>query len=81
MLLLREPARPRSAGPEVLNVYFLAGPNDFLLHVVADSSDGLRRFVINLSSDPAVAHTEASLIFEHVRTDGITSPRGAARSR
>ncbi|HTA00597.1 MAG TPA: Lrp/AsnC family transcriptional regulator [Streptosporangiaceae bacterium] len=74
-------AKKAAQGPEVLNVYFLAGPNDFLLHVVAGSSDALRRFVINLSSDPAVAHTETSLIFEHVRTDGVPSPREAARSR
>jgi DNA-binding Lrp family transcriptional regulator len=62
--------------PQVLNVYFLAGPVDFLLHVVADSPDGLRRFVVDLSSRAAVAHTETSLIFEHLRAAGVAS--GAA---
>lgn len=56
--------------PQVLDVYFLAGADDFLLHVVADSPDGLRRFVVGLSSRPAVAHTETSLIFEHLRAAG-----------
>ena len=53
--------------PQVLNVYFLAGSTDFLLHVVAASPDSLRRFVVDLSTRPAIANTETSLIFEHLR--------------
>lgn len=64
--------------PQVLNVYFLAGADDFLLHVAAGSPDGLRRFVVDLSSRPAVAHTETSLIFEHLRAAGVASAGGAA---
>jgi len=56
--------------PQVLNVYFLAGTIDFLLHVVAASPDSLRRFVVELSTRPAIAHTETSLIFEHLRAAG-----------
>jgi len=52
---------------EVLNVFFLAGKDDFLLHVAAASTDALRVFVEDLSSDADVAYTETSLIFEHVR--------------
>ena len=52
---------------EVLNVFFLAGKDDFLLHVAAASADALRVFVEDLSSDADVAYTETSLIFEHVR--------------
>ena len=52
---------------EVLNVFFLAGKDDFLLHVAAASTDSLRVFVEDLSSDADVAYTETSLIFEHVR--------------
>ena len=55
--------------PEVLNVFFLAGKDDFLLHVAAASSEDLRDFVENLSSNTDVAYTETSLIFEHVRAD------------
>jgi DNA-binding Lrp family transcriptional regulator len=55
--------------PEVLNVFFLAGKDDFLLHVAAASSEDLRDFVETLSSSADVAYTETSLIFEHVRAD------------
>jgi DNA-binding Lrp family transcriptional regulator len=54
---------------EVLNVYFLGGKDDFLLHVAAASSEDLRDFVETLSANADVAYTETSLIFEHVRTD------------
>jgi DNA-binding Lrp family transcriptional regulator len=55
--------------PEVLNVFFLAGKDDFLLHVAAVSTQGLRDFVERLSGNTDVAYTETSLIFEHVRAD------------
>src|SRR5215469_9168574 len=41
--------------PEVLNVFFLAGKDDFLLHVAAASTEGLRDFVAELSSEADVA--------------------------
>jgi len=53
--------------PEVLNAFFLAGKDDFLLHVAAASAEGLRDFIEALSGDADVAYTETSLIFEHVR--------------
>jgi DNA-binding Lrp family transcriptional regulator len=52
---------------EVLDVYFLGGKDDFLLHVAAASTDDLREFVENLSDNADIAYTETSLIFEHVR--------------
>ena len=55
--------------PEVLNVYFLGGKDDFLLHVATASSEDLRDFVEILSLNADVAYTETSLIFEHVRAD------------
>src|SRR5882672_1542606 len=51
--------------PEVLNVFFLAGKDDFLLHVAAASTAALRDFVETLSSNGDVSYTETSLIFEH----------------
>jgi DNA-binding Lrp family transcriptional regulator len=54
--------------PEVLNVFFLGGADDFHVHIAARSTDNLRDFVvINLSRDPDVALTETSLIFDHIR--------------
>ena len=57
--------------PEVLNVFFLAGADDFLLHVAARDTENLRNFVVvNLSGNPDVALTETNLIFEHTRAPG-----------
>src|SRR6516162_5263981 len=55
-----------TAMPEVLNVFFLAGKDDFLLHVAAASTQGLRDFVERISGNTDVAYTETSPIFEHV---------------
>jgi DNA-binding Lrp family transcriptional regulator len=57
--------------PEVLNVFFLAGKDDFLLHVAAASTAALRDFVETLSSNGDVSYTETSLIFEHIRADAV----------
>ncbi|HZA12544.1 Lrp/AsnC family transcriptional regulator [Mycobacterium sp.] len=54
--------------PQVIDVYFLAGADDFLLHVAARDTEDLRSFVVeNLNADPDVAGTQTSLIFEHLR--------------
>ncbi|WP_216897900.1 Lrp/AsnC family transcriptional regulator [Nocardia alni] len=53
---------------EVLNVYFIAGADDYMIHVATADTEGLRLFVLeHLSAHPAVARTETILIFEHVR--------------
>lgn len=65
---LTEFAAGVSALSEVLNVFFLAGADDFLIHVAARSTENLRHFVVvNLSGNPDVALTETNLIFEHLR--------------
>jgi DNA-binding Lrp family transcriptional regulator len=72
---LQPNARPRigsfaqrfAALPGVLNVFFLAGVDDFQIHVAAKSPDDLRDFVVrNLSASRDVATTETNLIFEHI---------------
>lgn len=58
----------------VINVYFVAGVDDYMLHVATTDSAQLRDFVVNnLSAHPAVAATETILIFEHVRPRGGTA--------
>jgi len=60
-------ARQFAALPGVLNVFFLAGVNDFQIHLAARSGDDLRDFVVkNLSASRDVAATETNLIFEHI---------------
>jgi DNA-binding Lrp family transcriptional regulator len=54
--------------PQVMDVYFLAGADDFILHVAAHDTDDLRSFVVeNLNADADVAGTQTSIIFEHLR--------------
>lgn len=54
--------------PEVLQVFFLGGTDDFMVHIaVADSSD-VRRFVVeHLSAQPSVASTRTSIVFDYHR--------------
>ncbi|WP_378144022.1 Lrp/AsnC family transcriptional regulator [Cnuibacter sp. UC19_7] len=52
--------------PEVTQVFFLGGAEDFILDVAVRDSDHLRDFVVeNLSSHPSVASTRTSLVFSH----------------
>ncbi|MFC4904376.1 Lrp/AsnC family transcriptional regulator [Kocuria oceani] len=54
--------------PEVSQFFFLAGADDFLIHVTARDTDHIRQFVLeHLSSNQAVAATQTSLVFEHVQ--------------
>ncbi|MDQ4115658.1 MAG: Lrp/AsnC ligand binding domain-containing protein, partial [Actinomycetota bacterium] len=53
--------------PEVRDVYFLAGADDYLLHVATADSGTLRDLVTSLNEDTDVAGTRTSLIFEHHR--------------
>lgn len=57
--------------PGVLAVFHTGGADDYLLHVASRNAGELRDFVVSyLTGHPAVAHTETSLIFEHVVGDG-----------
>ena len=57
---------------EVRNVFFIAGGQDFLVHVVAKDTANLRQFVVvNLSGSPEVASTETNLIFEHLHVQRL----------
>ncbi|MBB5153661.1 Lrp/AsnC family transcriptional regulator [Saccharopolyspora phatthalungensis] len=53
--------------PQVLNIFFLGGADDFLVHVAATSTEQLRDFVaVHLSADPAVVSTQTHIVFEHL---------------
>ena len=52
--------------PEVTQFFYLAGAADFIVHVQARTTEDLRDFVTEqLSTNPIVASTNTSLIFEH----------------
>lgn len=66
-------AREIAGLPGVMNVYFLGGADDFMLHVAASDTDGVRDFVAeHLSRRDDVANTVTHLIFEHVQTAVLT---------
>ncbi|GAA4712474.1 Lrp/AsnC family transcriptional regulator [Pseudonocardia yuanmonensis] len=53
--------------PEVRDCFFLAGVDDYLLHVATADSAALRDFVVALNGRDQIANTQTSLIFDHVR--------------
>lgn len=54
--------------PGVLQVFFLAGAEDFLIHLAARDTEDVRVFVTDhLSSNPAFSSTRTSLVFSHHR--------------
>ncbi len=54
--------------PAVRDVYFVAGADDYLLHVATAGTGALRDLVATLNNHRDVAGTVTSLIFDHVRT-------------
>lgn len=58
--------------PAVRDVYFVAGEDDYLLHVATAGTGALRDLVATLNGHRDVARTVTSLIFEHIRpTHGV----------
>lgn len=56
----------------VLMVFHVTGQNDYLVWVAATDTQDLRRFVVDhLTTHPAVAHAETSLVYEHTRGPGV----------
>lgn len=52
--------------PEVLQLFFLGGGEDFIIHLAARDADHVRDFVIeHLSTHPAVSSTRTSIVFSH----------------
>ncbi|GAA1494598.1 MULTISPECIES: Lrp/AsnC family transcriptional regulator [Curtobacterium] len=67
---LREFAKRLLRVPVVLDVSFLAGDKDFLVHIACTSTEQLRDFVADeLSGDPSVATTQTSIVFERLVAD------------
>lgn len=60
--------------PNVLNVFFLGGADDFFIHVACSSTAQLRDFVAQqLSMDASVAMTQTNIVFDHL--EGIEHMR------
>lgn len=65
-------ARDIARLPGVMNVFFLGGADDFMIHAAAADTDALRDFVAeHLSRRPDVANTVTNLIFEHTHSSAF----------
>lgn len=54
--------------PQVLQVFFLGGADDFIIHIAVADSSAVREFVVeHLSAQPSVASTRTSLVFDYHR--------------
>jgi len=60
--------------PEVVQLYHVAGPIDFLIHVWARDSNHLRELAMTaFTAREEVSHIETELIFEHIRNTDVPS--------
>ncbi|CAO1649572.1 Lrp/AsnC family transcriptional regulator [Salinibacterium sp. NYA9b] len=54
--------------PEVIQLFFVGGGDDFLVHIAVENSSKVRLFVVDhLSARHSVASTNTSMIFEYHR--------------
>jgi len=54
--------------PQVIQMFFLGGSDDFLIHIAVGDSSEVRAFVVeHLSAQRSVANTRTSIIFDYHR--------------
>ncbi|WP_341953830.1 Lrp/AsnC family transcriptional regulator [Salinibacterium sp. TMP30] len=59
--------------PEVIQLFFVGGNDDFLVHIAVENSSSVRLFVVDhLSARHSVASTNTSMIFEYHRNSVAT---------
>jgi DNA-binding Lrp family transcriptional regulator len=57
--------------PGVLQVFHVAGQDDYLIHLAAASADAVRAIILGrITKHPAVRSTQTHLLFEHLRGAG-----------
>ena len=60
--------------PQVLQIFFLGGADDFIVHIAVTDTSALREFVVqHLSGNASVASTRTSLVFDYHR-NGVAAP-------
>jgi DNA-binding Lrp family transcriptional regulator len=63
---LSEFAKQMQAHPKVIQVFFLGGAEDFMVHLGVRNSDEVREFVLEqLSNNASVANTRTNIVFDH----------------
>ncbi|QLQ16897.1 MAG: Lrp/AsnC family transcriptional regulator [Micropruina sp.] len=72
---LQDQAERLAGLPGVLEVFFLGGHHDFIVHVAVADSAALRDFVtVELSSHKETSGTETSIVLEHRRGNQLEPP-------
>lgn len=62
--------------PQVIQVFFLGGTDDFMIHIAVHDSSEIREFVLeHLSAQASVASTRTSIIFDYHRNAVASSFR------
>lgn len=52
--------------PEVVQLYYIGGAQDLVVHVLARDAEHLRKIVTeDIASHPEVRHVETNIVFEH----------------
>jgi DNA-binding Lrp family transcriptional regulator len=52
--------------PQVIQIFFLGGTEDFIVHLAVRNSDEVREFVLEqLSNNASVANTRTNIVFDH----------------
>ncbi|MBW9110441.1 Lrp/AsnC family transcriptional regulator [Microbacterium trichothecenolyticum] len=65
---IREFAAEIGRHPDVIQLFFVGGTDDFLVHIAVSDSSAVRAFVLDhLSTRQSVASTRTSIIFEYHR--------------
>ncbi|WOF23138.1 Lrp/AsnC family transcriptional regulator [Microbacterium betulae] len=60
--------------PQVLQLFFIGGSDDFLVHIAVEGASDVRQFVVeHLSAQRYVATTRTSIIFEYHR-NAVAAP-------
>ena len=59
--------------PQVIQVFFLGGAEDFIVHIAVADSDAAREFVLDqLSNNASVATTRTNIVFDHFHKGPIS---------
>jgi DNA-binding Lrp family transcriptional regulator len=63
---LNDFAQKMRAHPQVIQLFFLGGAEDFIVHLAVRNSDEVREFVLEeLSNNASVANTRTNIVFDH----------------
>lgn len=68
--------------PETLDLYHVAGAQDYLLHVAVANTESLRQFVLeDLLRRPEIERLETSLVYEHYKKPVVGTAAGTRSHR